>query len=159
MYGRACNQITTHDYNVSGTRNSSSGPGGNPASILAGNGKSTCHKGSMVAGITLIPSACHLTRVLLSAFQYSAGYTDTCSSVQGLVLLPSDPSRLMAPLHIQIAHASFIVAVLTFEDLPPAYAPLLLRTYLKMWLFTPPFRCHVFSNRLILHVGKFPLVK
>ena len=77
-------------------------------------------------------------RVLLSAFQYPVGNIDTCSTVQGLALLPSDPSRLMAPLHIQVAHASFVVVVFTFEDLPPAYAPLLLRTDIKMWLFTLP---------------------
>ena len=54
---------------MSETRNSSSGPGGNPASIMARGGKKTCHEGSMVAG------SCHAIpfhvssnqRVLLAA--------------------------------------------------------------------------------------------
>ena len=86
MYGHACNQITTHNYTVGGTQNSSSRPGGNPASILVGDEKSICHEGSMVAGSHHAKPFCvssnqRVAAGSVAASRYPPGNADTCSTI------------------------------------------------------------------------------
>ena len=126
MYGHACNQITAHDYNVGGTRNSSSGPGGNLASILSGIGRVHVTKAAWSqAVITLIFSMCHPTKVCYwLPSQYPPGNTDLHAALFKVwyCCCLSTP-RGWWHFCIHVVPASLIAAVLTIGGPASSISP------------------------------------